>query len=55
MDFSKVVALIVEDDDDARALTRRILTEVGATVIEASSADDAVARIGALQGEHLDQ
>ena len=29
MDFSKIVALVVEDDDDARELTRRILTEVG--------------------------
>lgn len=45
MDFSKIVALIVEDDDDARQLTRRILSEAGATVIEASSADDAVARM----------
>ncbi len=43
MDFSRVVALVVEDDDDARELTRRILTDVGATVIEASSADAAVA------------
>jgi PAS domain S-box-containing protein len=47
LDFSKVVALVVEDDDDARELTRRILTDVGATVIEASSADAAVERIGA--------
>lgn len=43
MDFSEVVALVVEDDDDARELTRRILTDVGAKVIEASSADAAVA------------
>ena len=45
MDFSKIVALVVEDDDDARQLTRRILSEAGATVIEASSADDAVAQM----------
>ena len=45
MDFSQVVVLVVEDDDDARELTRRILTEVGATVIEASGADAAVARV----------
>jgi hypothetical protein len=45
MDFSQVVALVVEDDDDARALTRRILTDVGATVVEASDADSAVARV----------
>jgi PAS domain S-box-containing protein len=43
MDFSRVVALVVEDDDDARELTRRILTDAGATVIEASSADAAMA------------
>jgi PAS domain S-box-containing protein len=47
LDFSKVVALVVEDDDDARELTRRILTDVGATVVEASSAAAAVERIGA--------
>ncbi len=45
MDFSQVVALVVEDDDDARELTRRILTDVGATVVEASGADAAVARV----------
>jgi PAS domain S-box-containing protein len=45
MDFSGVVALVVEDDDDARELTRRILTDVGATVIEASNADAAMARV----------
>jgi PAS domain S-box-containing protein len=45
MDFSRVVALVVEDDDDARELTRRILTDVGATVIEASSADAAMAHV----------
>jgi PAS domain S-box-containing protein len=37
-DFSDVRALVVEDDADARMLTRRILTELGATVIEADSA-----------------
>jgi PAS domain S-box-containing protein len=45
-DFSAVIALIVEDDDDARELTKRILTDAGATVIEASSAEEAVARVG---------
>jgi PAS domain S-box-containing protein len=45
MDFTRVVALVVEDDDDTRELTRRILTDVGAHVIEASSADAAVACI----------
>jgi CheY-like chemotaxis protein len=33
----------VEDDDDTRELTRRILTDVGAQVVEASSAEAAVA------------
>ena len=41
LDFSDVVALVVEDDGDARELTRRILTDVGATVVEASSAEEA--------------
>src|SRR6202034_1885347 len=45
LDFSRVVALVVEDDDDARELTRRILTDVGAKVVEASTADAAVARV----------
>jgi CheY-like chemotaxis protein len=42
-DFSNVRALVVEDDEDARTLTRRILTELGATVIEAHSAGEALA------------
>lgn len=42
IDFSKIIAMVVEDDHDARELTRRILTDVGATVIEAASADAAV-------------
>ncbi|HEX4153442.1 MAG TPA: response regulator [Steroidobacteraceae bacterium] len=47
LDFSGIVALVVEDDDDARELTRRILTDVGATVIEAASAEEALERITA--------
>lgn len=43
LDFSGVIALVVEDDLDARELTRRILTDVGATVVEASSAEEAFA------------
>jgi PAS domain S-box-containing protein len=46
LDLSQVIALIVEDDVDARELTKRILTDVGATVIEASSADEALALVG---------
>jgi CheY-like chemotaxis protein/anti-sigma regulatory factor (Ser/Thr protein kinase) len=45
IDFSEIVALVVEDDDDARELTRRILTDVGATVIEAESAEAAVKHV----------
>jgi signal transduction histidine kinase/CheY-like chemotaxis protein len=42
LDFSQVIALVVEDDVDARELTKRILTDVGASVFEASSADEAL-------------
>lgn len=43
LDFSGVIALVVEDDMDARELTTRILTDAGATVVEASSAEEALA------------
>jgi CheY-like chemotaxis protein len=46
INFSGVIALVVEDDADTRELTRRILTDVGATVVEASSAEAAFACIG---------
>jgi PAS domain S-box-containing protein len=52
-DFSQVVALVVEDDDDARELTRRILTDVGAKVVEASSADAAMACIASCKANIL--
>jgi PAS domain S-box-containing protein len=42
MDFTGVVVLVVEDDTDARLLTKRILNDVGATVIEAVSAEAAL-------------
>jgi PAS domain S-box-containing protein len=45
MNFSGVVALVVEDDADARELTRRILTDVGASVVEASNAQAALSCI----------
>lgn len=45
LDFSQVVALIVEDDADARELTKRILLDVGATVIEAASAEEALSLV----------
>jgi PAS domain S-box-containing protein len=53
MDFSGVIALVVEDDDDARQLTRRILTDVGATVVEAASAEAALACIDACNANIL--
>jgi PleD family two-component response regulator len=43
INFSGVTALVVEEDADTRELTRRILTDVGATVVEASSAEAAFA------------
>jgi CheY-like chemotaxis protein len=46
-DFSAVVALVVEDDEDARELTRRILLDAGATVIDVASAEEALARLAA--------
>jgi PAS domain S-box-containing protein len=48
-DFSDVCALVVEDDADARMLTRRILSELGATVIEA---DSAAAAMACLENSH---
>jgi len=43
--LSGAVVLLVEDDDDARELTRRILSERGAQVVEAASAREALERI----------
>jgi PAS domain S-box-containing protein len=42
IDFSRVVALLVDDDADSRALTSRVLSDVGAKVLEADSADAAL-------------
>ena len=53
LDFSGVVALVVEDDLDARELTKRILVDVGATVVEASSADEAFACIASSKANIL--
>ena len=41
-DLSGVVALVVEDDADARELTKRILTDAGAVVVEVASAEAAL-------------
>jgi PAS domain S-box-containing protein len=45
LDLSGVIALVVEDDKDARELTKRILREAGAQVIEADNAAAALAAI----------
>ena len=45
LDLSGAVVLLVEDDADARELTRRVLSDVGATVIEASSARAALSAV----------
>jgi PAS domain S-box-containing protein len=42
LDLSGVVALVVEDDGDARELTKRILSDAGAQVIEAANAEAAL-------------
>jgi PAS domain S-box-containing protein len=42
LDLSGVVALVVEDDKDARELTKRILTDAGARVVEANNAESAL-------------
>ena len=43
LDLSGVVALVVEDDPDARELVKRILTDAGAVIFEASDAQSALA------------
>lgn len=43
--LSDAIVLLVEDDDDARELTRRILSERGVRVVEAGSAHEALERI----------
>jgi PAS domain S-box-containing protein len=45
MDFSHIVVLLVEDDEDSRALTSRVLSDVGAKVIEAASAQAAIKHV----------
>jgi PAS domain S-box-containing protein len=41
LDLSDVIALVVEDDKDAREFTRRVLSDAGAQVFEAADADSA--------------
>jgi PAS domain S-box-containing protein len=45
LDLTGVKVMMVEDDADARELTRRILSDAGAEVIEASSAEAALIAI----------
>lgn len=45
IDFSRIVVLIVDDDADSRALTARVLSDVGATVIEAGDAAAGIASV----------
>ena len=45
IDFSRVVVLLVEDDADSRALTSRVLSDVGASVLEAGSAEAALGHL----------
>jgi hypothetical protein len=44
-DFSTITVLIVDDDADSRALTARVLSDVGATVMEADSASSGLASV----------
>jgi PAS domain S-box-containing protein len=46
LDLSGVIALVVEDDGDARELTKRILGDAGAQVIEAANAEAALKCVG---------
>lgn len=44
-DLSNIVVLVVDDEDDARELLRRVLSDRGATVLTAASAADGLAVI----------
>jgi PAS domain S-box-containing protein len=46
LDLSGVVALVVEDDRDAREFTMRVLTDAGARVFEVPDAKSAVSLVG---------
>ncbi|HEX2585917.1 MAG TPA: response regulator [Steroidobacteraceae bacterium] len=47
LDLSSFVILVVDDDADSRSLTTRILKEVGASVLNADSAEAAITSINA--------
>jgi PAS domain S-box-containing protein len=53
LDLSGVTALVVEDDMDARELTKRILTDAGAKVIEAANAEAALSCISSIGANFL--
>jgi PAS domain S-box-containing protein len=44
-DLSNIAVLVVDDEDDARELLRRVLSDRGATVVTAASAADGLAAI----------
>jgi len=47
LDLSALTVLVIDDDADSRILTSRILKDVGATVVDAGSAEAAIASIRA--------
>lgn len=53
LDLSGVTVLVVEDDADARELTKRILTDAGAKVIEAANAEAALSCISSIGADFL--
>ncbi len=52
-DFSGLKVLVVDDEPDARGLMRRLLEDSGATVLEASSAADALSLLRAARPDVL--
>jgi PAS domain S-box-containing protein len=52
-DFSGLKVLVVDDEPDARALMRRLLEDSGATVLEASSAAEALSLLRAARPDVL--
>jgi PAS domain S-box-containing protein len=53
LDLSGAVVLVVEDDKDARELTKRILTDAGARVVEACDAESALSAVTAAGANFL--
>ena len=49
LDLSQIVVLLVEDDADSRALTSRVLSDAGATVLEADGARAALEYLASSQ------